>query len=163
MAYGFDSLLLINIKKKKKIYNHFNYTLNAKHILKLFSSCAFHGRPSVCRTLSIAKCASLLRIPQTVYGQKKQLTTNNFISTGKTEYARDLGNKLLVYVSCCFAGRAYPSGDIDETSVDSVRNQVFQCLCNQHTINADDKEDIYPYLRYSTREFTRYTPRYRPP
>ena len=28
-----------------------------------------------------------------------------------------LGNKLLVYISCCLAGRAYPYGDIDKDKV----------------------------------------------
>lgn len=66
---------------------------------------------------------------------------------GRTDYARDLGNKLLVYISCCFAGRGYPMGDIEEGLVETVRSQVFQCLCNQHSINAEDDEEIYPYLR----------------
>lgn len=66
--------------------------------------------------------------------------------TGQIDYARDLGNKLFVYISYCFAGRAYPRGDIND-SHENVRNQVFQCLCSQHSVKADDAEDIYPYLR----------------
>lgn len=64
------------------------------------------------------------------------------------DYARDLGNKLLVYISCCFAGHAYPQGELVESMVDNVRNQVFQTVCVQHSINADDDEGIHPYLRY---------------
>lgn len=71
---------------------------------------------------------------------------NLFFLPGQMEYARDLGNKLFVYISYCFAGRAYPRGDIND-SPDNVRNQVFQCLCSQHTVNANEDEDIYPYLR----------------
>ncbi|XP_065215461.1 vacuolar protein sorting-associated protein 8 homolog isoform X2 [Planococcus citri] len=77
--------------------------------------------------------------------------------SGRNHYARDLGNKLLVYISCCFGGRGYPTGDIDESLVEGVRNQVFQCLCNQHSVNAEDDEEIYPYLRillkFDTKEF----------
>lgn len=80
--------------------------------------------------------------------QKKSCEYLRWIFTGRTDYARDLGNKLLVYISCCFAGRGYPTGDIEESMVETVRNQVFQSLCNQHSLNADDDEEIYPYLRY---------------
>lgn len=69
------------------------------------------------------------------------------IQNGVADYARDLGNKLLVYISCCFSGRAYPRGDLEPSQVEAARGQVFQFLCTQHTINANQNEHIYPYLR----------------
>ena len=33
----------------------------------------------------------------------------------------DLGNKILVYVSCCLAGRAYPHGDIPSDRIAQAR------------------------------------------
>ncbi|CAF93992.1 unnamed protein product, partial [Tetraodon nigroviridis] len=38
-----------------------------------------------------------------------------------------MGNKLLVYISCCLAGRAYPLGDIPEDLVVQVKHQVCRC------------------------------------
>ncbi|KAK7592848.1 hypothetical protein V9T40_007600 [Parthenolecanium corni] len=79
------------------------------------------------------------------------------LDTNQVDYARDLGNKLLVYISCCFAGHAYPQGELVESMVDNVRNQVFQTICVQHSINADEDEGIHPYLRillrFDTKEF----------
>ncbi|XP_029462059.1 vacuolar protein sorting-associated protein 8 homolog isoform X3 [Rhinatrema bivittatum] len=37
-----------------------------------------------------------------------------------------MGNKLLVYISCCLAGRAYPLGNIPEDLVPLVKNQTFE-------------------------------------
>ncbi|KAI4885660.1 hypothetical protein NFI96_020197 [Prochilodus magdalenae] len=39
-----------------------------------------------------------------------------------------MGNKLLVYISCCLAGRAYPLGDIPEDLVPQVKNQKEEIL-----------------------------------
>ncbi|XP_045567165.1 vacuolar protein sorting-associated protein 8 homolog isoform X2 [Salmo salar] len=39
-----------------------------------------------------------------------------------------MGNKLLVYISCSLAGRAYPLGDIPEDLVSQVKNQVLVCI-----------------------------------
>ena len=36
----------------------------------------------------------------------------------------NLGNKILVYISCCLSGRAYPVGDLDADSVDKVKDEV---------------------------------------
>ena len=44
-----------------------------------------------------------------------------------------LGNKLLVYISCCLAGRAYPLGDIPPNLVDTVKAEVFKCVTVLHT------------------------------
>ena len=58
-----------------------------------------------------------------------------------------LGNKLLVYVSCCLAGRAYPYGDIPEKLVAQVKYDVYSCLTALHTKRASDNEESYPYLK----------------
>ncbi|XP_060716716.1 vacuolar protein sorting-associated protein 8 homolog isoform X1 [Tachysurus vachellii] len=68
-----------------------------------------------------------------------------------------MGNKLLVYISCCLAGRAYPLGDIPEDLVPQVKNQVFEFLIRLHTLEAIKEEEVYPYIRtllhFDTREF----------
>uniref|UniRef100_A0A8B9KDJ9 VPS8 subunit of CORVET complex n=1 Tax=Astyanax mexicanus TaxID=7994 RepID=A0A8B9KDJ9_ASTMX len=68
-----------------------------------------------------------------------------------------MGNKLLVYISCCLAGRAYPLGDIPEDLVPQVKNQVFEFLIRLHTVEATQEEEVYPYIRtllhFDTREF----------
>ncbi|XP_034855636.1 vacuolar protein sorting-associated protein 8 homolog isoform X4 [Mirounga leonina] len=68
-----------------------------------------------------------------------------------------MGNKLLVYISCCLAGRAYPLGDIPEDLVPLVKNQVFEFLIRLHSAEASSEEEIYPYVRtllhFDTREF----------
>ncbi|XP_051558427.1 vacuolar protein sorting-associated protein 8 homolog isoform X3 [Myxocyprinus asiaticus] len=68
-----------------------------------------------------------------------------------------MGNKLLVYISCCLAGRAYPLGDIPEDLVPQVKNQVFEFLICLHTVEAEQEEEVYPYIRtllhFDTREF----------
>ena len=58
-----------------------------------------------------------------------------------------LGNKLLVYISCCLAGRAYPYGDIPEEMVAQVKYEVYSSLTSLHTKRARDEELVYPYLR----------------
>uniref|UniRef100_A0A452IY39 Vacuolar protein sorting-associated protein 8 homolog n=1 Tax=Gopherus agassizii TaxID=38772 RepID=A0A452IY39_9SAUR len=68
-----------------------------------------------------------------------------------------MGNKLLVYISCCLAGRAYPLGDIPEDLVPLVKNQVFEFLIRLHSAEASADEEVYPYVRtllhFDTREF----------
>uniref|UniRef100_A0A8C9T9N3 VPS8 subunit of CORVET complex n=1 Tax=Scleropages formosus TaxID=113540 RepID=A0A8C9T9N3_SCLFO len=68
-----------------------------------------------------------------------------------------MGNKLLVYISCSLAGRAYPLGDIPEDLVPLVKNQVFEFLIRLHTPEAPEEEEVYPYihtlLHFDTREF----------
>lgn len=72
-----------------------------------------------------------------------------FIISGKqlTDQQISLGNKLLVYISCCLAGRAYPVGDIPTEQVASVKHEVFKCLTCLHSKDAPDSELSYPYLR----------------
>ncbi|NXH32418.1 VPS8 protein, partial [Myiagra hebetior] len=68
-----------------------------------------------------------------------------------------MGNKLLVYISCCLAGRAYPLGDIPEDLVPLVKNQVFEFLIRLHSAEGSVDEEVYPYvqtlLHFDTREF----------
>ncbi|KAE9545141.1 hypothetical protein AGLY_000684 [Aphis glycines] len=70
----------------------------------------------------------------------------------------ELGNKILIYLSGCLLGIAYPNrGYIPQHLQDTVRNNIVQFLCSQHSIKAKDDEDIYPYLRillkFNTTEF----------
>ncbi|XP_064646589.1 vacuolar protein sorting-associated protein 8 homolog isoform X2 [Lineus longissimus] len=68
-----------------------------------------------------------------------------------------LGNKLLVYISCCLAGRAYPLGDIPAPIVNKVKADVFKSVTCLHTKEANTDEPVYPHLRtllqFDTREF----------
>ncbi|XP_038127127.1 vacuolar protein sorting-associated protein 8 homolog isoform X4 [Cyprinodon tularosa] len=68
-----------------------------------------------------------------------------------------MGNKLLVYISCCLAGRAYPIGDIPEDLVVQVKNQVFEFLIRLHSGDSSQKEEVFPFihtlLHFDTREF----------
>jgi hypothetical protein len=79
------------------------------------------------------------------------------VTTGKqlSDSHIALGNKLLVYISCCLAGRAYPlSGDIPAEDNQRVRHEVFKCLTCLHSKNAADSEQPYPYLRYIESNFS---------
>uniref|UniRef100_A0A667YJG9 VPS8 subunit of CORVET complex n=1 Tax=Myripristis murdjan TaxID=586833 RepID=A0A667YJG9_9TELE len=68
-----------------------------------------------------------------------------------------MGNKLLVYISCCLAGRAYPLGDIPEDLVAQVKNQVFEFLIRLHSADSSEEEEVFPFIRtllhFDTREF----------
>ncbi|XP_026210971.1 vacuolar protein sorting-associated protein 8 homolog isoform X2 [Anabas testudineus] len=68
-----------------------------------------------------------------------------------------MGNKLLVYISCCLAGRAYPLGDIPEDLVVQVKNQVFEFLIHLHSAESSVEEEVFPFIRtllhFDTREF----------
>lgn len=68
-----------------------------------------------------------------------------------------MGNKVLVYISCCLAGRAYPLGDIPEDLVMQVKNQVFDFLIRLHSADSTEEEELFPFIRtllhFDTREF----------
>ncbi|XP_070570211.1 vacuolar protein sorting-associated protein 8 homolog isoform X2 [Ptychodera flava] len=89
----------------------------------------------------------LLWVLQAATSSSKQLTDEQI----------KLGNKLLVYISCCLAGRAYPFGDIPEDIVRNVKESVFKCITTIHTKGHNEEEHVYPYLRtllqFDTREF----------
>nr|CAD7195543.1 unnamed protein product [Timema douglasi] len=95
----------------------------------------------------VAPLQELMPILQTALSMGKQLNSDQIA----------LGNKLLVYISCCLAGRAYPAGDIPEQDIQNVKYEVFKCLTCLHSKDASDSESSYPYLRtllqFDTREF----------
>lgn len=68
-----------------------------------------------------------------------------------------LGNTILVYISSCLAGLAYPNGKIHPAQVARVKHDVLRCLTVIHSNCAKDDELPYPYLRellkYNAREF----------
>ncbi|XP_063851088.1 vacuolar protein sorting-associated protein 8 homolog isoform X1 [Scylla paramamosain] len=68
-----------------------------------------------------------------------------------------LGNKILVYVSCCLAGRAYPHGEISPEQLKQVKHEIFKSLTCLHSKNAQPTEPSFPLLRtllrFDTREF----------
>jgi hypothetical protein len=66
---------------------------------------------------------------------------------GLTQRQTDLGNKILVYISCCLAGRAYPYGEIPKDRLAKVKYEVYNCLTALHTKKHKDDELTYPYLR----------------
>jgi len=72
-------------------------------------------------------------------------------------WQRQLGNTLLVYISCCLAGHAFPSGTIADDQLLEVKNSVLNCVTALHTLKADTTEPAYPHLRtllmFDTREF----------
>jgi len=68
-----------------------------------------------------------------------------------------LGNKVLVYISCCLSGRAYPLGDIARDSIARVRTDVLHSLTALHTAAGAVDEPLYPQLwtllQFDTHEF----------
>ncbi|XP_021918193.1 LOW QUALITY PROTEIN: vacuolar protein sorting-associated protein 8 homolog [Zootermopsis nevadensis] len=86
----------------------------------------------------------LMPILQAALATGKQLSDNHIA----------LGNKLLVYISCCLAKL---SGNVPSEDNQRVKHDVFKCLTCLHSKNASDFEHSYPYLRaflhFDTREF----------
>ena len=67
-----------------------------------------------------------------------------------------LGNKILVYISSCLAGHAYPCGRIADDNVSRVKDDVLNCMTTLHTSQPSSTEPAYPHLRtllaFDTRE-----------
>uniref|UniRef100_A0A7N6AE94 RING-type domain-containing protein n=1 Tax=Anabas testudineus TaxID=64144 RepID=A0A7N6AE94_ANATE len=82
---------------------------------------------------------------------------NDYITPMEVNKEVVMGNKLLVYISCCLAGRAYPLGDIPEDLVVQVKNQVFEFLIHLHSAESSVEEEVFPFIRtllhFDTREF----------
>ena len=73
----------------------------------------------------------------------------NWLGQPYPEQDVKLGHILLVYISCCLAGRAYPVGEIsnsDDLRI-KVKHQVLTCLTCLHSKRALEDESPYPYLR----------------
>lgn len=93
----------------------------------------------------ITPLEELLGILHKAVSSGKQLTDGQII----------LGNKLLVYISCCLAGRSYPRGDIPQERAKTVKTEVFECVVSLH--NNKHGAMVYPFLKtllhFDTREF----------
>ncbi|KAJ8375154.1 hypothetical protein SKAU_G00057340 [Synaphobranchus kaupii] len=75
----------------------------------------------------------------------------------KPDEQMTVGNKILVYISCCLTGQAYPFGVIPDNMVETVKSQVFTCLTSIQAKGIDASQEPYPFIRtllqYNTREF----------
>ncbi|XP_063986290.1 vacuolar protein sorting-associated protein 8 homolog [Diachasmimorpha longicaudata] len=74
----------------------------------------------------------------------------NFMMNTKELLPREcirLGNALLVYASCCLAGRGFPRGDLPEDQPQKAKVEILRALLSQHSSLAEDNERQYPYLR----------------
>ncbi|KOC64483.1 Vacuolar protein sorting-associated protein 8 like protein [Habropoda laboriosa] len=72
------------------------------------------------------------------------------LTNSKDSLTRDsiqLGNALLVYTSCCFAGRGFPRDELPEGMSQRAKTDVLRALLSQHSSLANDTERQYPYLR----------------
>nr|XP_034192046.1 vacuolar protein sorting-associated protein 8 homolog [Osmia lignaria] len=73
------------------------------------------------------------------------LLTN--LKDGLTRDSIQLGNALLVYASCCLAGRGFPRDELPEGMSQRAKTDVLRALLSQHSSLANDTERQYPYLR----------------
>lgn len=68
-----------------------------------------------------------------------------------------LGNKTLVYISCCLSGRSYPLGDIPQDLIAPVRDGILGCLTMKCLPENCNMKTEFPYLRalinFDAREF----------
>ncbi|EGD81414.1 hypothetical protein PTSG_02136 [Salpingoeca rosetta] len=71
------------------------------------------------------------------------------------EQELELGYKLLLYISFCLAGRAFPRGDIPKDRVRRVKWEVYRFVLMQH--GEQQETTTYPHLRallqFDTKEF----------
>ncbi|XP_029169096.1 vacuolar protein sorting-associated protein 8 homolog [Nylanderia fulva] len=58
-----------------------------------------------------------------------------------------LGNAILVYTSCCLAGRGFPKDELPEGIPQKAKADILRALLSQHSSLANDTERQYPYLR----------------
>ncbi|KAF7400816.1 hypothetical protein HZH66_006000 [Vespula vulgaris] len=74
----------------------------------------------------------------------------NALTNTKESLSRDilqLGNALLVYASCCLAGRGFPRDTLPEVMSQRAKTDILRALLSQHSSLANDAERQYPYLR----------------
>ncbi|XP_047351827.1 vacuolar protein sorting-associated protein 8 homolog isoform X2 [Vespa velutina] len=74
----------------------------------------------------------------------------NTLTNTKESLSRDilqLGNALLVYASCCLAGRGFPRDTLPEVMSQRAKTDILRALLSQHSSLASDAERQYPYLR----------------
>ena len=68
-----------------------------------------------------------------------------------------IGYKILVYISCCLAGKQFPCGMISEKNVSRVKQEIFECLVKRRSRHGVEGEPSYPdlhvLLEFDTREF----------
>ncbi|ESO05633.1 hypothetical protein HELRODRAFT_111117 [Helobdella robusta] len=88
-----------------------------------------------------------------------RLTTDPAAEEDKQLYdnVTNMGNKILVYISCCLCGRGYLHGELDAEDVPKVRNQVILAITSLHSQQSNLSESTYPYLRtlinFNARDF----------
>lgn len=74
----------------------------------------------------------------------------NFLQDPIAALSRDcikLGNAILVYTSCCLAGRGFPKDELPEGMPQKAKADIQRALLSQHSSLANDMERQYPYLR----------------
>ena len=68
-----------------------------------------------------------------------------------------IGYKILVYISCCLAGKQYPRGLIADEKIPGVKLQIYECLIKKRNKDSVADDPIYPnlhiLLEFDTREF----------
>jgi len=77
-------------------------------------------------------------------------TLQNLLQDPLVALSRDcikLGNAILVYTSCCLAGRGFPKDELPEGMPQKAKADILRALLSQHSSLANDMERQYPYLR----------------
>ena len=68
----------------------------------------------------------------------------------------NLGNKILVYLSCCLAGNQYPLGRIDDDLVVDVKENIFNLIVKKRS-DLSINSEVYPHIKtlllFDTQEF----------
>jgi len=70
-----------------------------------------------------------------------------------TQTQIEVGNKLLVYISCCLAGRAYPFGDIPKDRVKQVKYDIYSTITlirSRQLSEATEEESEPPFPHLHT-------------
>lgn len=133
--------------------NRFN-SLQSVVILLKVDCLDIHQVTTVCRNRALWE--ALIHLQTTALGDFTapihQLVPvlQNQLTNEKESQSREcitLGNALLVYCSCCLAGRDFPKGELPDDLPKRVKADVLRALLSQHSSLANDSERQYPYLR----------------